>query len=122
MIGYSAILDLISKMKLNLFRLLIPINIQFPDLFFFIPEIIVELNANKISIGLFGSTSRNKFSNRYSRRFLVPVITEKKTIRIQSRFSRKEYIDIVEKLRQHILRGDCYEINFCQEFFAENYY
>jgi para-aminobenzoate synthetase component 1 len=22
-------------------------------------------------------------------------------------------------LRQHILRGDCYEINFCQEFFAE---
>jgi para-aminobenzoate synthetase component I len=34
------------------------------------------------------------------------------------RLSRKEYIDVVRKLQQHILRGDCYEINFCQEFFA----
>ncbi len=26
----------------------------------------------------------------------------------------------VEALRAHILQGDCYEINFCQEFYAEN--
>jgi para-aminobenzoate synthetase component 1 len=27
---------------------------------------------------------------------------------------------VIEKLRQHILRGDCYEINYCQEFFVES--
>ena len=41
-------------------------------------------------------------------------------VEIKSRFSKSEYIDIIEKLRNHILRGDCYEINFCQEFFSEN--
>lgn len=35
------------------------------------------------------------------------------------RFTREEYLSTVEALRRHILRGDCYEINFCQEFFAQ---
>jgi para-aminobenzoate synthetase component 1 len=35
------------------------------------------------------------------------------------RFSREEYLSTVEALRGHILRGDCYEINFCQEFFSQ---
>src|SRR5258708_28248413 len=34
------------------------------------------------------------------------------------RFTRHEYLATVTALQQHILRGDCYEINFCQEFFA----
>ncbi|MEK7225056.1 MAG: anthranilate synthase component I family protein, partial [Bacteroidota bacterium] len=41
-------------------------------------------------------------------------------VNIQSRLSKEEYISIIDKLKRHILRGDCYEINFCQEFFAEN--
>jgi para-aminobenzoate synthetase component 1 len=32
--------------------------------------------------------------------------------------SREEYISKIKALQVHILRGDCYEINFCQEFFA----
>ena len=38
----------------------------------------------------------------------------------ESRISREEYIAITNQLKQHILRGDCYEINFCQEFYAED--
>jgi len=37
---------------------------------------------------------------------------------IKNKIQREEYIGIINKLRDHILRGDCYEINFCQEFFA----
>ncbi len=29
-------------------------------------------------------------------------------------------LNTVKKLQEHIIRGDCYEINFCQEFYAEN--
>ncbi|MCU0333720.1 MAG: anthranilate synthase component I family protein [Chitinophagaceae bacterium] len=32
--------------------------------------------------------------------------------------SRQAYLQIIERLRRHIQRGDCYEINFCQEFVA----
>lgn len=35
---------------------------------------------------------------------------------IKGRISKEEYIDIIHQLKHHIHRGDCYEINFCQEF------
>lgn len=96
-----------------------PDNINFPDLFFFVPEVVVELSRNKINIGLFGDSHEKIFDDILQ----VPIVTsvsERKIIQINPRFSREEYILVVEKLRDHILRGDCYEINFCQEFFAEN--
>ena len=42
------------------------------------------------------------------------------TAAFSQKISKEEYIKTIEQLRQHILRGDCYEINFCQEFFAEH--
>lgn len=33
--------------------------------------------------------------------------------------SQQQYIDITQKLRWHIEEGDCYEINFCQEFHGD---
>jgi para-aminobenzoate synthetase component 1 len=36
----------------------------------------------------------------------------------QPRLSREEYLERVEALRRHIRQGDCYEINFCLEYFA----
>jgi len=41
-------------------------------------------------------------------------------IKIDQRISKTEYIETIEKLKKHILRGDCYEINYCMEFFAED--
>lgn len=39
-----------------------------------------------------------------------------KTIHVDALLHKEEYMSIIEKLKAHILRGDCYEINFCQEF------
>jgi para-aminobenzoate synthetase component 1 len=41
-------------------------------------------------------------------------------ITLQPRISKADYLQTVEAIRQHIARGDIYEMNFCQEFFAEN--
>ena len=41
-------------------------------------------------------------------------------IQIQSRFSKAEYLETVARIREHIIEGDLYEMNFCQEFFAED--
>ncbi len=41
-------------------------------------------------------------------------------IHLQQRLSRQQYIHTIGQLQQHLLRGDCYEINFCQEFFADD--
>lgn len=34
--------------------------------------------------------------------------------------AKEDYLHKIESIRQHIQRGDCYEINFCQEFYATN--
>jgi para-aminobenzoate synthetase component 1 len=41
-------------------------------------------------------------------------------IEIQSRITKDQYLDAIRQLKIRILRGDCYEINFCQEFYADN--
>lgn len=93
-----------------------PDNIQFPDLFFFEPEVVIRLNEKEMVIEADDPEAIFK---------VIETTTDERNvsssagINIQHRVERDEYIDIIEKLRQHILRGDCYEINFCQEFFAE---
>lgn len=37
-----------------------------------------------------------------------------------ARFTREDYLGTVNRLQEHIHRGDCYEVTFCQEFFLEN--
>jgi len=93
-----------------------PDQIQIPDLFFFEPEIVIRISENEINIEandpaeIFSAVSKAE----------AGVSKKDEGINIQSRLTRQQYIVIINKLKQHILRGDCYEINFCQEFFAEN--
>lgn len=39
--------------------------------------------------------------------------------KVKRRFSKSEYISAVDELQKHIHRGEIYEVNFCQEFYAE---
>jgi para-aminobenzoate synthetase component 1 len=96
-----------------------PDGIRFPDLFFFVPQFVVKLNESHITIGsvnddheeIFQQISATPITNREQSKIFSAV---------SSRYTRHEYLQTVEKLQQHILRGDCYEINLCQEFYAEN--
>ena len=93
-------------------------GIDFSDLHFFVPEIVLELNDKEVTIHADGDAAIifDAINN------CPAIINEgiKASVVIQHKISRDNYIDIIENLRQHILRGDCYEINFCQEFFAEH--
>ncbi len=91
--------------------------IKFPELFFFEPEYVIRLNGNTMIVE--GDDPQNIFNSIIETGINNPG-GEKRIPGISARISREEYIDIIQKLRQHILRGDCYEINFCQEFFSEN--
>ena len=96
-----------------------PDGIAMPDLFFFLPEYIVQLSDSAIEIGSTNDDHEKIFKEITSYAPAVKKSAEQ-FAHIESRYSKSEYIETVEKLRQHILRGDCYEINLCQEFFAES--
>jgi len=94
-----------------------PDSIQFPDLFFFVPAIVVKLSEDALDITCNdNSDAATVFQEIQSAQPIQPA--EVPPLNIQSRFSRDEYIGVIQQLKQHIRRGDCYEINFCQEFYA----
>lgn len=97
-------------------------RIGFSDISFFVPEILLILNENSIKIFSSLSIASKKIFeaiNNFSRS-KIEQITSRPSIK--NLYSKEKYIEIVNKLKEHILRGDCYEINFCMEFFAENIY
>jgi para-aminobenzoate synthetase component 1 len=93
-------------------------GIGFSDLHFFVPEIVLELNDKEVAIHTDGDASIIFEAILKSPTKITEIV--KSSVVVQHKIKRESYIDIVEKLRQHILRGDCYELNFCQEFFAAN--
>ena len=93
-------------------------GIGLEDLHFFVPEIVLQLNKNELIIFFEGNAALIFFAIDQcstiveSLHFASPVI--------ENRFTKIEYVNAIEKIKQNILRGDCYEINFCQEFFSTN--
>lgn len=98
-----------------------PDNINFPDLFFFVPEVLVKLTGQEMIIGIHGAHARHEdiFREILEINPSNSPVT-KSSIQIQNKISRDEYIQTIQQLLQHIHRGDCYEINFCQEFYSNN--
>lgn len=92
-------------------------GINFPDLYFFEPEIVLELSLDKVIIHADSNPDEIFLAVTASSAAIGKLMSGQ--TEIQSRFKKEEYIEAVEKLQAHILRGDCYEINFCQEFYAE---
>ena len=96
-----------------------PDDIGFPDLCFFLPEILIELQVSGIRIGTLTEDPETVWKQIRATPVLPPP-SGGSPIHFTPRFTREEYLDTINALRRHILRGDCYEINFCQEFFARH--
>lgn len=99
-------------------------GLGFPALYFFIPEYIFLIKDDKLDIGYLShltcSTTVAPIFYEIETFVQENKITDYPKIEISKRFTKKEYLFIVEKLKKHILKGDIYEANFCQEFYAEN--
>ncbi|MBL0130447.1 MAG: anthranilate synthase component I family protein [Chitinophagaceae bacterium] len=91
-------------------------GIQFPDLFFFEPEVVIRLTEKEMVIE---ADDPGAIFEALSNTTAIANSLPAGMVHICNRLSKPEYISIINELKRHILRGDCYEINFCQEFFAE---
>jgi para-aminobenzoate synthetase component I len=93
-------------------------EIEFPEIYLFQPAIVIRKNAYGVEISSLIIRPEDVFDRIRHFQILEPSPAQR--LDIQPKISKEQYIQIVEKLRKHILQGDCYEINFCQEFFARN--
>ena len=92
-------------------------RLGFPDIFFFEPTIIIRLSEKEMEIESEDDAGKIFEEIMQSDQGIV---LQNEPLNIQQRVSKKEYIETIGQLKKHILRGDCYEINYCMEFFAED--
>lgn len=101
--------------------------IGFPDVFFFVPRILIELSLTSMRIGSFRDDQETIWRQIEGSPLSVAANDGGEGSRFppgmippfKARYSPAEYRERVIDLQRHILRGDCYEVNFCQEFFSQ---
>ncbi len=93
-------------------------KLNFPDVFFFQPKIVLLLKKDVLTIESLSEPPEIVYENVMRSKPLQNNSIHKNIV-MQSRIDKQQYMAIINRLKKHILRGDCYEINFCQEFFAE---
>lgn len=96
-------------------------GIGFPDSLFFEPELLVTGREGKIRIE--GEASERAALSAFIAKPNNPSHSTPNMLpelNIRARFSKAEYLRRVQEIKKHILKGDVYELNFCQEFYAEN--
>jgi para-aminobenzoate synthetase component 1 len=87
-------------------------------MYFFVPQHIIFFEKTQIRILSFENIEE-LLQKIYKTTIPIPE-NPKVVTKLQSNFSKSYYITAVEKIKQHILEGDVYELNFCMEFFLEN--
>lgn len=96
-------------------------GLDFPDLFFFQPKRIFILRQNEVSLHYLNMVD-DDIEMDFSEIEAISMTQAKSTfndIKIKLRIHKDEYFEKINGLLEHIHRGDIYEANFCQEFYAE---
>ena len=90
-------------------------NLDFPDLFFFVPQYLIAIKNGRVEV-LVGTPDLLEIINELNQ----PPSPTTVPLYMEPKMDKTTYLSKVNELREHIARGDIYEVNFCQEFFAEN--
>ena len=83
---------------------------------FFIPETVVAIKTNSNLIEISAENPKAVWDE-----ILKAKPTDEfypKNISVKAAITKEDYIAAVDKIRAHIIEGDLYEMNFCQEFYA----
>ena len=96
-------------------------GVQFAEKHFFSPELLFEISYNEVIIyfddTIYNQTEVKTLFTKLNE--LATNYTANQNIKITPRLTKEEYLEKVKALQQHIQLGDIYEVNYCQEFYAE---
>ncbi|MUP46184.1 aminodeoxychorismate synthase component I [Gramella sp. BOM4] len=96
-------------------------GLEFPDLYFFQPQKIILIKEHRVEfqyLRMVDDEIDGDFEEILS--LSEKQLLKNTSVQVKNRISKKEYLEKVSVMLDHIHRGDIYEANFCQEFYAEN--
>ncbi|WP_299103464.1 anthranilate synthase component I family protein [uncultured Winogradskyella sp.] len=98
-------------------------GLEFPDLYFFQPKKLFLFKDNQVEIQYLRMVDDEIEDDiRLIESIVISNVVENphNPVKIKLRIHKDDYFEKVTKMLAHIQRGDIYEANFCQEFYAEN--
>lgn len=100
-------------------------SLEFPDLYFFQPKKLFLFKGGQVEIQYLNCVDDELEDDLKSIRNGEEIqrgnlSIKENQVKIKLRIHKDEYFEKVNKMLAHIHRGDIYEANFCQEFYAEN--
>lgn len=95
-------------------------GLEFPELYFFQPKKLFLIKGNTVEL-LYLKMVDDEFEGDLEsiENFNIDKTLSKNNVKIKLRIHKDEYFEKVNTVLNHIHRGDIYEANFCQEFYAE---
>jgi para-aminobenzoate synthetase component I len=98
-----------------------PSKFEFPEISFFTPAIVCYIPREQDVLVIESLTKLpSDIWSEILNQHIENSEANNKSIAFEKRIGETEYIDIIRKLQSHILEGDCYEINFCNEAFCSD--
>ncbi|RZS92562.1 aminodeoxychorismate synthase component I [Aquimarina brevivitae] len=100
-------------------------GLGFADLYFFQPKKIIFVKGNKVTFAylkMVDDEAEADYKEILATEFNQEVKQKSdcERVKISVRMTKDVYKEKVNSMLAHIHRGDIYEANFCQEFYAEN--
>ena len=100
-------------------------DLAFPDLYFFQPKKIFLIKGDTLEMQYLKMVDDEVATDlseirHYQEEVHASLPNDTNPIKIQLRIHKEEYFNKIETMLSHINRGDIYEANFCQEFYAKD--
>lgn len=95
-------------------------HFSFPETHFFCPEIVcyIPRNESKLYIESATRTPDDIWNELNMQDAFESSSGHHESISFTKRIQKADYLRIIAQLQKHIIEGDCYEINFCNEAYC----
>ena len=90
-----------------------------PNVYFYQPKVIWLIKGEKAKIYSISKKNLNEDWDKINS-IHYKECTRKSSIDLIPRTSREEYVKKIKKIKKRILKGDCYEMNFCFDMYSKN--
>jgi len=97
-------------------------DVQMPIINFFQPKLIFFISRKRIKVEYFNDYTPRIFVEnivKQIKNYYISDDEENKKISFNSRLTKNQYVSIINDIKEHIYKGDIYEMNYCFEFFSE---
>jgi para-aminobenzoate synthetase component 1 len=94
--------------------------LDFPSVIFWVPKYVVKIHNENFE---FVQGEKNEESLKFFNDFIeeeTDLNFHHYNKKLQARISKEAYYSKLGKIKSYLQRGDIYEVNFCQEFYAEH--